>query len=124
MAELMVGAAQSRRPVGLVMIALAIYATGCDTAKSPRMSATSTPTPGVTAAAVQVPKEAFEMRLSLDEAGREVSRKCVVMVPAPDNMKRKYKLWEEKPIACPVSVVVTVGTKDDPLGLLTPRDPR
>lgn len=125
MPELARGAAKSGRPLGLVVVALAIYAAGCDTSQSPHIGATSRPTPSAAGVAVEDdPKAAFEMRLSFDDAGREVSRKCLVMVPIPKKAEGEFKVWQHNPIACPASVVVTVGTKADPLGLRGSRDSR
>ncbi len=102
--------AQARRlALLLLLVAAAVSASYCERAKSTSTQA------NVPAPAPQANKQAFEMRLGFDAEGHELSRTCVVIVPQPD--VAKYKVAEEKPIACPASVVVTVGTKEDPAGL-------
>ena len=103
----------SSRYVCLLTAALSVAAggTACERAKP-----TSQPAPSLAAPAARPTGQAFEMRISFDANGHEVARRCVVMVPqAP--IAGKYKVAEEKPVACPDEVVVTAGTKGDPLGI-------
>lgn len=90
-----------------------LLAAGCHSAE--RAVSEASPSPTATAPTEAKDPIAFEMHLGFDSEGRERKRVCVVRVP------REVGIARLDPTPCPASVVVTVGTKDDALGIMPPR---